>query len=236
MNKHPKILLIIPAYNEEKSILATCKFVSEHSQKYDYIVINDGSTDRTEAILDEGHIPHIELIENLGIGGAVQTGYKYAEINNYDIAIQFDGDGQHDISSVEALIAPILDGSANMVVGSRFVNKNQSSFRSSALRRVGIKTISNVIKLKTRRRIFDTTSGFRAVDHQLISFFAKEYSIEYPEPISVASALLAGYRVSEVPAKMNPRENGKSSISKLSSIYYMINVVLQILTLRRKNG
>lgn len=236
MLKSPKVLLVIPAYNEEKNILATCEFVSHNSQKYDYIVINDGSTDRTEAILDENHIPHIELIENLGIGGAVQTGYKFAEINNYDIAIQFDGDGQHDIASIESLIAPILDGSANMVIGSRFVNKSLNNFRSSAMRRIGIKTISDVIKLKTRRRIFDTTSGFRAIDRQLISLFAKEYSSEYPEPISIVSALYAGYKISEVPAKMNPRENGKSSISKFKSIYYMINVVLQILTLRRKNG
>ena len=231
-----KILLIIPAYNEEKNILATCEHVAKSSKNYDYIVINDGSADRTEQVLDDNHIPHIELIENLGIGGAVQTGYKYAEINGYDIAVQFDGDGQHDIESIESLLAPILDGSANMVIGSRFVNKNKIGFRSSALRRVGIKTISNFIKFKTHRRIYDTTSGFRAVDRQLISFFAKDYSIEYPEPISIASVLLAGYKITEVPAKMNPRENGKSSISKLSSIYYMINVVLQILTLRRKNG
>jgi len=233
MNK--KVLLIVPAYNEEKSILATCQHISQNT-KYDYIVINDGSSDRTEAILDENRIPHIELIENLGIGGAVQTGYKYAEINNYDIAVQFDGDGQHDIASIETLLAPIIDGSANMVIGSRFVHKTTNNFRSSALRRIGIKTISNFIKLKTRRRIFDTTSGFRAIDRGLISFFAKDYSIEYPEPISIVSALLAGYKITEAPAKMNPRENGKSSISRLSSIYYMINVVLQIITLRRKNG
>ncbi|MBR2586916.1 glycosyltransferase family 2 protein [Candidatus Saccharibacteria bacterium] len=236
MANSPRVLLIVPAFNEEKSILTTCRFISEHTKKYDYVVINDGSTDRTEEILTENHIPHIRLIENLGIGGAVQTGYKYAELNNYDVAIQFDGDGQHDIGSIETLLAPILDGSANMAIGSRFIDKSLSNFKSSALRRVGIKTISNFIKLKTRRRIFDTTSGFRAVDRAMISFFAKDYSAEYPEPISIVSALLAGFKISEVPAKMNPRENGKSSISKLKSIYYMINVILQIITLRRPRG
>lgn len=231
----PKVLLIVPAYNEEKSILSTCKFISDAKTSFDYIVINDGSSDRTEEILEDNSIPHIKLIQNLGIGGAVQTGYKYAEMNGYDIAVQFDGDGQHDISSVDNLLAPIIDGTANMVIGSRFINNSMSGFRSSALRRVGIRTISNFIKFKTHRRIYDTTSGFRAVDKSLIRFFSEHYSSEYPEPISIVSALLNKYKITEVPAKMNQRLNGKSSISKLKSVYYMINVILQILTLRRES-
>lgn len=234
MKSTPKILLIIPAYNEEKSIVSTCKSVFVRNKNIDYIVINDGSTDQTETLLVDNSIPHVRLVQNLGIGGAVQTGYKYAEMNDYDIAIQFDGDGQHDVEYVEALIKPILDGSANMVIGSRFINKNASGFKSSALRRVGIKTISNFIKIKTGRRIYDTTSGFRAVDRSLIAFFSRHYSMEYPEPISTVSALLNGYKVAEVPVKMKRREGGKSSISKIKSVYYMINVILQIITQRRE--
>ncbi|MBP3899220.1 glycosyltransferase family 2 protein [Candidatus Saccharibacteria bacterium] len=235
MASAPKVLLIVPAYNEEKSILSTCKVISDAKTSFDYIVINDGSSDRTEEILEDSSIPHIKLIQNLGIGGAVQTGYKYAEMNGYDIAVQFDGDGQHDISSVDNLLVPIIDGTANMVIGSRFINNSMSGFRSSALRRVGIRTISNFIKFKTHRRIYDTTSGFRAVDKSLIRFFSEHYSSEYPEPISIVSALLNKYKITEVPAKMNQRLNGKSSISKLKSVYYMINVILQILTLRRES-
>ena len=125
-----KILLIIPAYNEQESILSTTKTIDEynknHSNTLDYIVINDGSKDNTENILVENQIPHIQLVHNLGIGGAVQTGYKYAFENGYDIAIQFDGDGQHDVNFVEDICKPILEGNANMSIGSRFVEGSTS--------------------------------------------------------------------------------------------------------------
>ena len=131
--KREKILLIIPAYNEEENILKTCKQIIEYNKKnktkYDYIVINDGSKDNTEMILKSNNLNYISLINNLGIGGAVQTGYKYAYKNNYDIAIQFDGDGQHDVSYVEKLIDPIINGKANMTIGSRFIDKNSSEFK-----------------------------------------------------------------------------------------------------------
>ena len=200
-----KVLLIVPAYNEEKNILKAYQSVvdynKEHSTDYDIIVVNDGSTDRTEKVLNENTIPHIRLVSNLGIGGAVQTGYKYAYKHDYDIAVQFDGDGQHDIGFVKDLIAPILSDKADMTIGSRFVDKNKTGFQSTKARRVGIKLISAFIKLKTGHKIYDTTSGFRAINKNLIQKFAKRYPTEYPEPISTTVTLLNKYKVEEVPVE-----------------------------------
>lgn len=228
MTERKKVLVIIPAYNEQDNILTTCKAIDKI--KYvDYVVINDGSKDNTEQILRENNIPHIELIENLGIGGAVQTGYKYAELEGYDIAVQFDGDGQHRAEDLETVIQPLLDDRADMVIGSRFVSSRKEGFRSSMMRRAGIKTISSAIKLKAHKRIYDTTSGYRAINRKLIEKFAEDYSSEYPEPISIVAALLNGAKIKEVPVTMAARGGGKSSITMHKSAYYMINVVLQIL-------
>ena len=231
-----KVLLIIPAYNEELNILKTYQSILDYNKKhktnYQAIVINDGSRDRTEEVLEEHQIPHIRLIQNLGIGGAVQTGYKFALKYDYDIAIQFDGDGQHDVNYVKTIVDPILKEEADMVVGSRFVDQTMDNFKSSFLRRVGIRLISKVIKWKTGQEIFDTTSGFRAVNKDIIKMFAHQYPTEYPEPISTVDVLLSGKRVVELPVKMKAREQGKSSISSFKSIYYMINVILSILIMK----
>ena len=153
MKKNPKVLLIIPAYNEEKNILTVYKNICDYNKKaktkLDVVFINDGSIDATEKILCENNINHIKLIQNLGIGGAVQTGYKYALYNDYDIAIQFDGDGQHNVNYVEALIKPILEENVDMTIGSRFIDSSSSEFKSSFLRRVGIKLISSCIHFKS---------------------------------------------------------------------------------------
>ena len=231
-----KVILIIPAYNEEKNILKTCNSIDNFNQKskikYDYIVINDGSKDNTKKVLTDNKIPHINLIRNLGIGGAVQTGYKYAYENDYDIAIQFDGDGQHDVSYVKNIIDPIINKKANMVIGSRFIRKDKENFNSSFSRRIGINLISFFIKMKTKRRIYDTTSGFRAVDKDIIKDFSDNYPTEYPEPISTVEILLKGYNVDEVSVKMKAREAGKSSIGSWKNVYYMINVILSIITIK----
>lgn len=233
-----KILIIIPAYNEEENILNTYNSIVEYNKKnktkYDVIVINDGSKDNTEEILVKNKINHIKLIRNLGIGGAVQTGYKYAYENGYDVAIQFDGDGQHDVNYVKNIIKPIEDKKANMVIGSRFVKEGASEFRSTALRRLGINIISFVIKLKTGKKIYDTTSGFRAADKSVIEQFINYYPTEYPEPISTVHVLINDCAVSEVPVEMKPRVAGVSSISKFKSVYYMINVILSILLMKGK--
>lgn len=227
-----KTLIIIPAYNEESCILDTINKIVDYNDEngimYDYIVINDGSTDNTEQVLIDNNIPHIKLINNLGIGGAVQTGYKYAQINGYDIAVQFDGDGQHDISFVEDLVKEISSG-ADMAIGSRFVNAEKSGFKSSAARRVGIKLISAFIRLLTGEKVFDPTSGFRACNKKLIAIFADNYPTEYPEPVSEVTVLKRKLIVSEVPANMYERQGGKSSIHAWKNVYYMINVTIAMI-------
>lgn len=233
--KKQKVLLIIPAYNEEESILNVVNKIynynKENNTKYDIVVINDGSKDNTEKILCENNINHIKLINNLGIGGAVQTGYKYALENDYDIAVQFDGDGQHDIRYVRDVIKSITDNDANMVIGSRFIDKSTSKFKSSKARQMGIKMISFFIKLVTSKKIYDTTSGFRAVDKELIKKFSNSYPVEYPEPVSTTEILKMEYKVKEVAVSMNERENGISSIRMWKNCYYMINVILYILVI-----
>ncbi|MEG3039001.1 MAG: glycosyltransferase family 2 protein [Erysipelotrichaceae bacterium] len=227
-----RILIIIPAFNEEKNILQTYNKILNynkiHKSDYNVIVINDGSTDATEKICNDNKIPTISLIHNLGIGGAVQTGYKYANEHNYDIAVQFDADGQHDINYVETIIEPIINEEADFVIGSRFVKGSTSEFKSSFARRVGIKWISSIIKLVTGKRILDTTSGFRAANKKLIHLFSIAYPLEYPEPVTNAELLKRGYRVKEVPVIMHERQGGESSIGSWKNIYYMVNVILSI--------
>ncbi len=230
-----KILLIIPAYNEQDNILNTYNSVIEYNKKYktnyDCIVINDGSTDKTKKILEDNNIPHINLVHNLGIGGAVQTGYKHAYYKDYDIAVQFDGDGQHDINYVKTIIEPIINDKSDMVIGSRFI-KDIDTFKSTLVRRMGIKVISVFMKFATRRKIYDTTSGFRAVNKDLIYDFSLSYPNEYPEPVTTAEVLKKGYRVSEVSVEMKERAAGKSSIRAWKNIYYMLNVCLSLLAIK----
>lgn len=236
MTKKCKIILIIPAYNEQDNILKTYENIKKYSAKnqikYDVIVINDGSTDNTENILNENEIPHITLIHNLGIGGAVQTGYKYAYDNDYDIAVQFDGDGQHDVNCVKDIIKPILDKKADFTIGSRFIDKTSSKFKSTVARQIGIRLISRAIKIATHKKVFDTTSGFRACNKKIISLFASSYPLEYPEPITTTELLKKGYSLKEIPVSMNEREGGTSSIKAWKNIYYMINVCLSILMVK----
>lgn len=231
-----KILIIIPAYNEEENILKTVTSIREYclatEKQYDVLVINDGSKDCTGQICEDNSINVIHLVHNLGIGGAVQTGYKYAYQNDYDIAIQFDGDGQHEASEIDNLIQPILNKESDFVIGSRFIDKNASDFKSSSARRAGIKLISFFIKLTTGKKVFDTTSGFRAVDKEIIKDFSMSYPTEYPEPITTAELLRKKYILAEVPSKMHERDGGVSSIRAWKNIYYMINVILTILVIR----
>jgi len=222
-----KVLVIIPAYNEEGNILNTCTSIEKVKSKLDftldYIVINDGSTDNTASICKENKLPMINLVHNLGIGGGVQTGYKYAFKNNYDIAIQFDGDGQHDAEYIKNLVEPILSREANMTIGSRYVSE-LSEFKSTAMRQLGIKILSFILKITTGKKIYDMTSGFRAVDKEIIKLFAMDYPNDYPEPETNVVVIKKGYKVKEIPVKMHEREHGKSSITPFKSIYYMIKV------------
>ena len=228
-----KILMILPAYNEEDNILKAynkiCEYNNAHKTNYDVIVINDCSTDNTLKICLDNKIPVIPLIHNLGIGGAVQTGYKYALENDYDVALQYDGDGQHDVKYVENIIRPILNGEADLVIGSRFIDDSSSKFKSSFARQLGIKIISFFIRLVSGKKIYDVTSGFRAAGRLVIEDFAKSYPIDYPEPITNAELLKKKYEIKEVPVSMNEREGGISSINSWKTVYFLINVVLSIL-------
>lgn len=227
-----KILVIVPAYNEAEVIKKTVdnlKSIKNNNLQFDYLVINDGSTDDTLGVLINNNIPHINLINNLGIGGCVQTGYQYALLNNYDIAIQFDGDNQHDARDISTIIETIK--SADMVVGSRFVG-GENEFKSSTTRRIGIKLLSLLIKLTTGVKINDVTSGYRAVNKEIIARFANHYPSDYPEPETIAEVLLCGYKVKEVPVRMHQRKTGKSSIAPLKGIYYMIKVGLSIILVK----
>ena len=221
-----KTLIVIPAYNEEDCILRTanqCK-----NAGYDYIVINDGSTDSTLEICRENNLNVLDLKSNLGIGGAVQAGHKYAKENGYEIDVQFDGDGQHDINYVDTLLEQINQES-DVVVGSRFIKGRESKFQSSIMRRAGIKWLSKLIRITTGKRVTDPTSGFRACNVRAINLFAQHYPTDYPEPESLVSALKAGLKVDECPVEMNPRQGGQSSINALSSVYYMVKVTIAML-------
>ncbi len=228
-----KELLIIPAYNEDENILKVCKNIEEYNkkseQKLDYIVINDGSKDNTLKVLQENKINSINLINNLGIGGAVQTGYKYAYENNYDIAIQFDGDGQHDINYVQKICKPIIDKQADMVIGSRYLNKKESEFQSTFMRRLGSNIISAFIRILCGKKITDPTSGFRAVNKEIVREFATYYPTEYPEPESAVNLLVNEYTIMEIPVSMNEREGGVSSIRFGKTIDYMVKVIMAMI-------
>lgn len=225
-----KVLIIIPAYNEELNIVNTVNKISRiKSNKYsiDYIVINDGSTDNTKDICEKQKIKTINLIQNLGIGGAVQTGYKYAYYNNYDVAIQFDGDGQHDEKYIISLIKEIEDGN-DFVIGSRYIS-DLSSFKSSKTRILGKNILSSIIKGLFDIKIYDPTSGFRAANRTIIEEFAYNYPTEYPEPESICNLKRLNFKIKEIPVEMHERQFGKSSIKPLKSAYYMFSVSLAII-------
>ena len=222
-----KKLIIIPAYNEQESIKKTVEDIIKNAPEFDYIVINDCSTDRTKEICETEKFNVVHLPVNLGIGGAVQTGYLYAARNGYDIAVQVDGDGQHDPKFLSKMAEFIEAEHADMVNGSRFINKE--GFQSSGARRVGIKYFTMLIKLLTGAKITDPTSGLRMVNREIIEFFAEEYPKDYPEPESVVAILRRKKKVLELPVIMRERSGGVSSISMKKSVYYMIKVSLAIL-------
>ncbi|WLR49015.1 glycosyltransferase family 2 protein [Halobacillus litoralis] len=216
-----KVLIIIPAYNEEDSIYDTVQSVKA-STDYDYIVINDGSRDRTPYILEENGIHHLTLPNNLGIGGAMQTGYKYALRNGYDYAIQLDADGQHNPVDLRNLIDEIESTGYDMIIGSRFVE--QSGYRGSITRRIGIYYFYAMLKLLTRIRITDPTSGYRVANRRVIHEFANHYPIDYPEVEVLVHLTKKKFKIKEIKVEMNNRQGGQSSITPIKSIYYMTKV------------
>lgn len=227
VRENMKVLVVIPAYNEAESIEGVIAELTAVQPGYDYVIINDCSTDKTEEVLKRNGFNYINLPVNLGIGGGVQTGYKYAVEHGYDITVQMDGDGQHDPAYLAAVVDPVAEGVLDMCIGSRFVTKE--GFQTSALRRFGINFLSVLIKLLCGIKIYDTTSGFRACSLRLAEFYSKNYAQDYPEPEAIISAVTAGYTVNETPVAMRERQGGTSSISPLKSIYYMIKVTIAVI-------
>lgn len=229
-----KVLIIIPAYNEAENIEKVVDNIIKNYPQYDYIVINDGSKDNTRDICKARGYQYLNLSVNLGIGGAVQTGYKYAKDKGYEIAVQIDGDGQHDIAYLEKMLPYLENQEADVVIGSRFIDKE--GFQSSAARRTGIKILSSLIFLCTGCKVKDVTSGFRAVNQTYIKIYAENYPNDYPEPEAIVSAVMHGGVIKECPVVMREREKGTSSINFVKSIYYMIKVTLAILVCRISFG
>lgn len=225
--ENPKTLVIIPAYNEEAAIQKVVESVyNEKIENLDVVVVNDGSKDTTFEKASKTKAIAIDSPNNLGIGGAVQTGYLYAYKNNYDIAIQVDGDGQHDPKYIRELIKEIKNGN-NLVIGSRFIEK--SSYEQTFMRMLGINIISYIIKTGTGKKIYDTTSGYRACDKYIIEEFSNNYPYDYPEPCSTMNVIKLGYEVKEIPVEMKKRETGKSFITPIKSISYMFKVILSLI-------
>jgi glycosyltransferase involved in cell wall biosynthesis len=220
------LLIIIPAYNEEKTLRDVILNIRASSSKNDILVVNDGSTDETGSIAKGEGVLILEHPYNMGIGATMQTGFLFASLNGYDLAIQMDGDGQHDPKYLEALISPILKGEAHLAIGSRYLEER--GFKSSIPRRTGIRFFSILYYLLTGERVTDPTSGFRAFDKNTVDFFSKEYPSDYPEVESLILLHRKGFIFKEVPVIMRERQGGVSSIDLLKSIYYMIKVTLSM--------
>lgn len=229
-----KVLIIVPAYNEELNIKSVIEQCISKCSNCDVLVVNDCSHDRTEQILKMGDCSYISFPLNLGIGGAVQAGYRYAKKYNYDIAIQVDGDNQHDVSYVNEMVRILEKGVADIVIGSRFIKRE--GFQSSVTRRIGINFLSGLIWLCTGKKIYDVTSGFRAVNRYFIDFYSDHYPDDYPEPEAIVAAVMHQGIIKEIPVVMKERESGNSSITFRRSIYYMIKVSLAIIISRISFG
>jgi len=221
-----KILVIVPAYNEECCVEGVIEDISRYFPSGDILVVNDGSGDMTSDIARNLGAKVIDLPYNLGIGGAMQTGFLYALHEGYDAALQFDADGQHHADQIEKILVPFLSGSADLVVGSRFLS--DGGFTSSVQRRIGSKILSFVVSAIIRKKITDTTSGFRVYGRKTLEFFSSVYPEDYPEVEAFILAHKKGLRIVEVPSEIGPRTGGKSSITFSEAFYYMVKVMLAI--------
>ncbi|NTW59798.1 MAG: glycosyltransferase family 2 protein [Nitrospirae bacterium] len=221
-----KILIIIPAYNEEESLPGVMQDLRSHAPDADILVVDDGSRDRTAAVARQAGVKVASLPYNLGIGGAMQTGFQYARNNGYDIAIQFDGDGQHMAAEINELLDLLKRGRADIVVGSRFLDRGE--YRPPFFRKIGIWVFSTVLSAIIGIPVTDTTSGFRAANRRVIEFFARSYPEDYPEVESLVLLHRARMTIAEVPVRMRDRTGGRSSITPIRSAYYMVKVLLAV--------
>jgi glycosyltransferase involved in cell wall biosynthesis len=219
-------IAIVPAYNEERNIGRVLAELRAFDADLDVVVVSDGSTDRTAEVASAAGAHVLELPFNLGIGGAVQTAFRYAWEAGYELAVRVDGDGQHDASQLGAVIAPVLADEADIVVGSRFVGSG--GYRSSAARRIGIRILAWVVSTIARQKVTDPTSGFQALNRRAIGLYAADLPHDYPEVEGLVMAIRHRVRLKEVPVTMREREHGRSSISALGSVYYMVKILLAL--------
>jgi len=227
-----RVLAIVPAFNEERSLPAVVSGLRRSAPSVDVCLVDDGSTDGTADVARSLGVTVLSLPVNLGIGGAVQTGYRWARDHGYDVAVQVDGDGQHDATYLPALVDAVGAGRAALAIGSRFAGPRiAGAFRSTWPRRAGIRYLSWMLRLRCGARVTDPTSGFRAAGRQAIELFARSYPPDYPEPESIAVAARAGLTVTEVPVRMSERLHGESSISAWRSFYYLVKVSLALVLL-----
>jgi len=231
-----KGLIIVPAFNEENNIGTTIKEIQNCRINFDILIIDDGSTDATVEVARSNNVSVVSLPFNLGIGGAVQTGFKFALRNGYEYAIQVDADGQHIPSEIEKLLKPLNEEKFDVVIGSRYLDKND--YQAPFLKRVGAVIFMGLIFLAIGQKVKDSTSGFRAYNRRAIEFLSRTYSDDYPEVEAVTVLGKNGFRIKEIPVNMRSRKQGSSSITSLKSIYYMIKVSLAILVnvFRSKEG
>jgi len=221
---NPKICAVIPAFNEEDAIGLVLDDLAANCPGVTAIVVDDHSTDATA---ERAHRPGTVLLSlpiNLGIGGAVQTGLKYAFDHGFDIAVQVDGDGQHPADQIGSLVEPIRDGRADVVIGSRFLEAQ--GYRIRRGRRAGISVLRTVVSSLARVTVTDTTSGFRAYSRRAVSFLAEYYPQDYPEPEAIVELARNGLHITEISVRMNLRKGGQSSIGARDSVYYMVKVIL----------
>jgi glycosyltransferase involved in cell wall biosynthesis len=219
-------IAIVPAFNEEPTVARVIEEIRAFDPGFAIVVVDDGSTDRTAVVAERLGVQVLKLPFNLGIGGAVQTGYQYARDNGFELAVQVDGDGQHNPQEIARLVDPILEGNADMVVGTRFTEGG--GYRGTRLRRVGIHLFAGLVSLMVGQRVTDTTSGFRAVNRKGIRLFAADYPHDYPEVEATVLVARHRLRMVEVPVVMRIRETGSSSITALRSVYYMVKVLLAL--------
>jgi glycosyltransferase involved in cell wall biosynthesis len=221
-----KRIAIVPALNEEVTVGRVIDEIRAFDEGFDIVVVDDGSLDRTAGVAADRGAHVLRLPFNLGIGGAMQTGFRFAFEQGFDVAVQIDGDGQHDPQQLPKILQPVLDGEADICVGSRFTG--EGAYRSSFARRIGIRIFARIVSLVVRQKVTDTTSGFRAVNRRGIALFAADYPHDYPEVEATVMSVKHKLRLTEVPVEMRERGGGTSSITVIRSVYYMTKVLLAI--------
>jgi glycosyltransferase involved in cell wall biosynthesis len=222
-------LAIVPALNEVGAVGHTVREIRQSAPQFDVLVVDDGSTDETATAAAQAGAAVVRLPFNLGIGGAMQAGYMYAREHGYGVAVQVDGDGQHDARYIPELLARLQqDPSLNMVTGSRFLERVDGGYTSSAARRAGIRLFASIVSFVSRQRVTDPTSGFRMTDRRGIELFARDYPHDYPEVEAILLMHAHRLRSAEIPVVMRPRATGSSAISTLQAGYYMVKVLLAV--------